>query len=938
MAHEVAVRVFAGNPPTPERLAELQALVDRVVSTAGLRGTPVPHFVIDQVDAFTANPSAISFAHGRGTGVAGLQAQTDGQLVRRAGEIVTSIGPVLGIGRAHGSEFVASADVTEVTAAARIVRLAQRHQGIPVFHATNAVRFGASGEPAALVGTTVTFDTDLDPVPAQTADSAVLAAARFVTAPDTDTELDQFGVRIPPIDIHLDGFQPRQLVQDGDAQRLTVFDAGPFAEPIRASLLWFPVVASDVRLAWLVLLALPGGFPRYKVLVDASTAQVLYTRQLVQGVRAAAAVYRVDGSGPREWVDLPVPLDSHGLPLPADLPDGFPPDWVAADRTEGNSTQARFADTDQTVMATVTDGQVRFEPVAATGDGQNVLNAFYLACRLHDYFYLLGFREKDWNFQLSNASAGGVGGDPVEVQAHPDALPLTSSMHTEPEGSSPTLKLGLVPETGRHCALDASVVAHEFTHGVTNRLVGGPNDAHALDDQQCRGMGEGWGDYVACTMLDKTVVGDWLVDNPGGIRKFRYDTSFPASTDHFGKLGKGRYRDEHAGGEIWAATLLEMNRSIGATLGLQLVVHALKLTATNPSFLVMRDAILAAVDVMVDSGDVTAAAAPSTREGIWRAFAKFGMGPGARCSGASFDGIVPDFTVPPPETGTSRDPFGRAPAPATITVSTAPEDAMALAPDTPDAQSTLTVVDPRVVTAVTVSIDIEHPATEDLRVTLVSPANVRVVLHNRTPAGPHLDRSYTPPDTPGLASLIGRTGTGDWSLVVVDVVADSEGRLNGWSLELGLAADQEAAEASPTVPIPDNSPTGVESPVTLTLAGLVAALTVQVQLNHAEPADVRIELVAPSGRSAVLREVSEPSAGLVQTYDSSSSPRLAELQGERMDGTWRLRVADCVAGDTGTLVRWRLTAKPQLGGTGATETAPGPPRDSPRTAPPGAGP
>src|SRR5262249_19946625 len=145
-------------------------------------------------------------------------------------------------------------------------------------------------------------------------------------------------------------------------------------------------------------------------------------------------------------------------------------------------------------------------------------------------------REKDWNFQANNGARGGTAGDPVRVEVHPGQIDMTASMRTSLEGTSPVLKLG-VHTNGRHTALDASVVIHEFTHGVTTRLVGGPNDIHALDDPQCRGMGEGWGDYVACTLLETTVVGAWLADRPGGIRVLAYDEHFPVENNHFGRVG-----------------------------------------------------------------------------------------------------------------------------------------------------------------------------------------------------------------------------------------------------------------------------------------------------------------------------------------------------------------------------------------------------------------
>ena len=106
-------------------------------------------------------------------------------------------------------------------------------------------------------------------------------------------------------------------------------------------------------------------------------------------------------------------------------------------------------------------------------------------------------------------------------------------------------------------------------------------------------MGEGWGDYIACSINQNDTVGSWVTGRSLGIRGFRYDSNFP---DHFGNIGTGRYDQVHNIGEIWCATLLDMNRRIGAVLGLQLVVDALKLSPASPGFLDMRDAILAALD------------------------------------------------------------------------------------------------------------------------------------------------------------------------------------------------------------------------------------------------------------------------------------------------------------------------------------------------------
>ena len=46
-----------------------------------------------------------------------------------------------------------------------------------------------------------------------------------------------------------------------------------------------------------------------------------------------------------------------------------------------------------------------FNPASATGDDQKVLNIFYYCCYMHDFSYLLGFREADGNFQPTTSAA-----------------------------------------------------------------------------------------------------------------------------------------------------------------------------------------------------------------------------------------------------------------------------------------------------------------------------------------------------------------------------------------------------------------------------------------------------------------------------------------------------------------------------------------------------
>ena len=324
------------------------------------------------------------------------------------------------------------------------------------------------------------------------------------------------------------------------------------------------------------------------------------------------------------------------------LPKAFPDDWVTTSKTVGNSTDAHLTDVGPPLEGTVQGGVVTFDPADPVGDEQKVLNIFYYCCYMHDFSYLLDFREAEWNFQQRNFGRGGLPCDPVDARSWPGAVYGTANMTTPVDGLSPVMNMGLVTATNRHTAFDSTVVFHEFTHGISNRLVGGGMNANALDAPQSGAMGEGWSDYMACTIDNVTVLGTWVLDDPAGVRGFPYDSNFP---DNFGMIGTGRYDEVHNVGEIWCATLMEMGRRTEKNFALQLVIDAMKLTPANPNFLQGRDAILWALAWERAAGQINRHQRDGAWQGIWSSFAKFGMGPQATSMGAEFGGTVADFTV-----------------------------------------------------------------------------------------------------------------------------------------------------------------------------------------------------------------------------------------------------------------------------------------------------
>jgi len=236
------------------------------------------------------------------------------------------------------------------------------------------------------------------------------------------------------------------------------------------------------------------------------------------------------------------------------------------------------------------------------------------------------------------------------------------------DGSAIVAQLGsgvsanLISPAARDSSFDNSVVVHEYAHGVSNRLTGGPSNVNCLNSLESRGMGEGWGDFLALvftampTDLDTNTrgIGPYLMGEPptgGGIRNYPYSTNLVASPLTYGDISGLNW--PHGVGEVWAASLWEMYWKLvdqdgfdanlyagagGNNLALQLVVDAMKLQPCSPTFVTGRDALIAA-DANANAG--------ANECLIWEAFAKRGVGLNADDDGsASTLAVTEDFDVP----------------------------------------------------------------------------------------------------------------------------------------------------------------------------------------------------------------------------------------------------------------------------------------------------
>ncbi len=186
---------------------------------------------------------------------------------------------------------------------------------------------------------------------------------------------------------------------------------------------------------------------------------------------------------------------------------------------------------------------------------------------------------------------------------------------------------------------DNGVIAHEYGHGISNRLTGGPSEPFCLfNDEQ---MGEGWSDFFALVTTvrpDETGelprgIGNFVTGREirgRGIRRQPYSTNFDINDQTYDDvIGTNA---PHPLGEIWAATLWDMYWALvdeygydpdlyagtgGNNIAIQLVMDGMKLQECRPGFIDGRDAILAA-DAINNNGENECL--------LWEVFARRGLG------------------------------------------------------------------------------------------------------------------------------------------------------------------------------------------------------------------------------------------------------------------------------------------------------------------------
>ncbi|MGQ0739621.1 MAG: M36 family metallopeptidase [Bacteroidota bacterium] len=584
----------------------------------------------------------------------------------------------------------------------RMVYLQQSYKGIPVYNQLHVLAF-RNGKIVSTAGSRVlSIESKVNSNGAPAIDP-VKAVKTALT--DINAEAKEL---IVPVNILNEG------------RRFEFGSLGVSTENIFAELIWFPVEdGKSARLAWQVFAAPQNSSAYWLIRVDAMTNTVISKEDLTiscnwgpegthDGHKHAAKehqpsqktfVEKRNNKENREYKnDLINTATYRVIRYPAESPihPGGAPSlhtdpWLMS---PGNATTLQWHD-DGTITYDSTRGNNAFayddrdannlpgrsgvsstplpnltldfvpdftlEPTVRTpapNQQFNTTNLFYWNNLMHDLSYLYGFTETARNYQNNNLGRGGVGGDYVLAEAQDGSGTNNANFSSGVEGTRGRMQMYLwtAPTPDRDGDVDNGIIAHEYTHGISNRMTGTGAGCLSVVEQ----AGEGWSDYLGLMITHNWAtavpsdgfnnprgIGTYALNQPitgPGIRQYRYTTNMAINPMTYGNLPSVAV--PHGVGTIWCTALWDMTWYIiqqaginpnlfnpagtgGNSIALKLVIEGLRLQPCNPGFIDSRNAIMKA-DTIFFGAQYSCA--------ILEAFARRGMGVGASQGSASIRG------------------------------------------------------------------------------------------------------------------------------------------------------------------------------------------------------------------------------------------------------------------------------------------------------------
>lgn len=491
---------------------------------------------------------------------------------------------------------------------------------------------------------------------------------------------------------------PVKMKRDmGGSSKEVWYDKGGLSQddiPVRLN--WVAGQDGSVRLAWEVIINEPGGKNWWVSRVDASTGTVLdknnwvvscnfgdahhhaapndeYCFETTHQMHAAAPLMMAPNSQYRVFKQ-PIESPNHGgrtLVADPEDPTASPFGWHDTNGspgpeftvTRGNNVHAYTdvdannspdpgSDPDGGASLTfdfgldLTMNPDTYRPAAVT-------NLFYWNNYIHDFAYRYGFDEVNGNFQVNNYGNGGLGNDDVRAEAQDGGGLNNANFGTPVDGLRPRMQMFLwnTSSPRRDGDFDNGVIAHEYAHGISNRLTGGPGNVNCLNNNEQ--MGEGWSDFYSLmttwtgSVADRGI-GTYVLNQSTsgvGIRPTKYSTDMTVNPSTYNTIKTSAI--PHGVGYVWCSMLWEMVGGLVSAHGpiagfdeaMKLVNLGMILQPCSPGFVDGRNAILKADSILFKKANYCI---------IWTAFAKRGLGYSAiqGSSNSTTDGTQA-FDLPP---------------------------------------------------------------------------------------------------------------------------------------------------------------------------------------------------------------------------------------------------------------------------------------------------
>lgn len=237
-----------------------------------------------------------------------------------------------------------------------------------------------------------------------------------------------------------------------------------------------------------------------------------------------------------------------------------------------------------------------------------ITNLFYWNNIIHDVAYVYGFDEVSGNFQQNNYGKGGSSNDYVMAEAQDGSGTCNANFATPTDGMRPRMQMYIC--NSRDGDFDNFVIVHEYGHGISVRLTGGPGTSSCLNNIEQ--MGEGWSDWFGLMLTmdaddvgtDSRGVGTYLVNHGAGgpgIRAYPYSTDMSINPHTYDAIKTAVA--PHGVGSVWAMMLWEMTWGLidqygfdediyygtgGNNIAMSLVVEVLKFNPVIPGLLTVE--------------------------------------------------------------------------------------------------------------------------------------------------------------------------------------------------------------------------------------------------------------------------------------------------------------------------------------------------------------